>query len=277
MSASRRLQAAYGVARSLAIYYGRPWRFGVMDRFYQRFIRPGDLGFDLGAHVGNRIRSWRSLGARVVAVEPQPAVMRALRMLYGGDPQVTLVEAAVGAQTGRLALDLNLVNPTISTASPAFIARASAAPSFRGQRWSERIDVAALTIDALIAAHGVPRYIKIDIEGHEAEALAGLSHPVHALSVEFVPMARAVAEAAVDRLVALGPYRFNASYGDEMRLLHAGPLSGSEVIRWLRRLGDDGPAGDLYACLESAPLTRADPAPSPARDHPHRSRSAGDR
>jgi FkbM family methyltransferase len=248
------LRTAFGVARSLAIYHGRPWRFAVMDAFYARFVRPGDLCFDLGAHVGNRVRSWRKLGARVVAVEPQPALARTLRLLWGRDAQVRIVEAAVAAREGRLPLHLNLPNPTISTSSSAFIAWATVAPSFRGQAWERRIEVPAVTLDGLIAGHGEPRFVKIDVEGYEAEALAGLSRPLPALSVEFVPMARAVAEAAVARLAALGPYRFNASLGDEMRLLHPAPLDASEVVRWLRTLGDDGPAGDLYACLDPRPL-----------------------
>ena len=78
------MQTGYGVARSLAIYYGRPWRFPVMDAFYARLVRPGDLCFDLGAHVGNRVRSWRRLGAHVVAVEPHPAGPRSATAVRPG-------------------------------------------------------------------------------------------------------------------------------------------------------------------------------------------------
>ena len=49
-----------------------------MDRLYGQFVRPGDLVFDVGAHVGDRIAAFRRLGARVVAVEPQPALVRTL-------------------------------------------------------------------------------------------------------------------------------------------------------------------------------------------------------
>jgi FkbM family methyltransferase len=252
----RRLQAGYGVARSLAIYYGRPWRFRAMDTFYARLIRSGDLCFDLGAHVGNRVRSWRSLGARVVAVEPQPALVRILRLLYGRDREVSVIAAAIGEREGTLTLHLNLANPTISTSSDAFIERARRAPSFRGQQWRERITIPAMTIEALIRIHGVPRFIKIDIEGHEPEALRGLSQPVFGLSIEFVPMTRISTEAALDRLMQLGDYAFNASYGDDMRLLHPAPLSEKDIRGWLRSLGNDGPAGDLYACLDPSRLSR---------------------
>ncbi len=47
-----------------------------MDRLYRQFVRPGDLVFDVGAHVGDRVASFQRIGARVVAVEPQPAMVQ---------------------------------------------------------------------------------------------------------------------------------------------------------------------------------------------------------
>lgn len=247
----------YGVARSLAIYYGRPWAFAAMDRFYARFLGPGDLAFDVGAHVGNRIRSWRRLGARVVAIEPQPALMRVLRLLYGRDAQVTLVGAAIAGRPGALRLHLNPANPTIATASDGFLDAARTAPSFAGQRWQGEVEVPALTLDDLVARHGEPRFIKLDIEGYEAEALAGLSVAPWSLSVEFVPMYRAVVEACVAWLAARCDYAFNATFGDRMRFVHPAPLDADAARRWLAALPADGPAGDLFACREPAVVTPA--------------------
>ena len=90
------LRTARGVARSLRIYYGDRERRAALDRHYGRFVASGDLVFDIGCHVGDRVAAFRRLGARVVAVEPQPALARTLRLIYGRDHAVTVVESAIG-------------------------------------------------------------------------------------------------------------------------------------------------------------------------------------
>src|SRR3954451_21696865 len=98
------LRSARGVFRSLRIYYGDKDRSAAMDRLYARFISPGDLVFDIGAHVGDRVAAFRRVQARVVALEPQPALARTLRLLYGRDPNVTIQAAAVGGRPGFVKL-----------------------------------------------------------------------------------------------------------------------------------------------------------------------------
>ena len=87
--------------RSLEVYYGDAARDAAMDALYARFLKPGELAFDIGSHVGDRIGSFRRLGARVVALEPQPLCARAIRAIYADDGDVTLVEAACGARAGQ--------------------------------------------------------------------------------------------------------------------------------------------------------------------------------
>src|SRR5690606_37855194 len=129
--------------RSLDVYYGDPARERAMDALYARFVRPGEregaLVFDIGAHVGDRIASFRRLGARVVALEPQPLCARAIRALYAGDPQVTLIEAACGDRSGRIALRVNSANPTVSTVSADFIDAADGAGGWEGQVWDAEV------------------------------------------------------------------------------------------------------------------------------------------
>src|SRR5258708_28170613 len=79
--------------RSLDVYYGDAARNAAMDALYARFVRAGDLAFDIGAHVGDRTGNFRRLGARVVALEPQPLCARVIRTIYAGHDSVTLHEA----------------------------------------------------------------------------------------------------------------------------------------------------------------------------------------
>jgi membrane glycosyltransferase len=104
-------EALKGVFRSLRVYHGASAPRAAMDALYGRFIKPGDLVFDVGAHVGDRISSFRRLGARVVALEPQPLLQRALHLIHGRDPAVILLPAAVAAEPGTSTLHIKRATP----------------------------------------------------------------------------------------------------------------------------------------------------------------------
>jgi FkbM family methyltransferase len=243
------LRTVRGILRSLRIYYGNRRHGPAMDRLYARFIAPGDLVFDIGAHVGDRIAAFRRLGARVVAAEPQPALVKTLRLLYGRDPNVAIEATAVGRQAGEVELSVNIDNPTVSTASNDFIAAAAGAPGWEGQTWGKSLRVPLTTIDALVERHGAPAFVKIDVEGFEAEALAGLTKPVAALSFEFTTIQRDVARACIERCTALGYTRFNAALGESQQFVHADWLNAAALTRWLDAQTPDANSGDVYARL----------------------------
>ncbi|MEU3457939.1 FkbM family methyltransferase [Micromonospora sp. NPDC006766] len=246
--------ALSGLRRSLEAYYGDPAREAAMDAFYARFVRPGDLVFDVGAHVGDRLGSFRRLGARVVAVEPQPPCVRVLRALYSADERVTVVEAACGVRPGRVRLQVNSANPTVSTASPHFVQAAAGAGGWEGETWDAEIEVATTTLDRLIAAHGVPAFVKIDVEGFEDAVLAGLSRRLPALSFEFTTVARELAPRCLDRVTGLGFTRFNVALGDEMGLALPRWLPAAQVAAYLRALPHEANSGDVY-CVPEEPVT----------------------
>jgi FkbM family methyltransferase len=239
--------AARGIARSLAIYHRDAARIAAMDRLNAEFCPRGGLAFDIGAHVGDRVASFRRLGARVVAVEPQPAALRALRLMFGRDADVTLVQAAIAAKPGTVSLHINTRNPTVSTVSPDFIAAAREAPGWSAETWDAVIDVPALTLDDLVARHGTPDFVKIDVEGYEAEALAGLGTALPALSFEFTTIQRDNAQRALSRVSELGDYRFNVSLG-ERHLLEWHEWRGvEEMARYLDEVPQTENSGDIYA------------------------------
>ena len=237
------------IGRSLDVYYRDTARNKRMDALNANFVTAGGLAFDIGAHVGDRTGSFLRLRARVVAAEPQPKVHRALRLIHGRNPDVTLMQAAVGAELGELVLHVNSANPTISTASPDLIEAAQRAKEWEGQVWDDRITVPVTTLDAMIAAHGTPDFIKIDVEGHELEVLKGLTRPVPALSFEFTTIQRDVAFACLEALEALAPYRFNFSLGEEHSLRLPMEVSAPQLAKTLRQLPMSANSGDVFAVM----------------------------
>jgi FkbM family methyltransferase len=238
-----------GLLRSLLIYYGNPLRRRQLRSFYAGFIRPGDLCFDLGAHVGNRTGLWAALGARVIALEPQPNLMAYMQRKYGHTPNITLLQEAVGAAAGTAVLHISPRNPTVATLSQQWMAAMKTDRSFAGIDWDERVEVPVTTLDSLIERYGRPDFCKIDIEGYELEALLGLNEPLPMLSFEYIPAAMDTAVACVQRLETLGPYRYNWSIGENQALQQDAWQSAADMIAALRGSLSAGKSGDIHARL----------------------------
>lgn len=244
------LRGFLGLTRSMWIYR-RPGRLRGLVALYRPFVPKSGLVFDVGAHLGDRTRAFRRLGARVVAVEPQPALMGWLERFHARDPDVMLIRQAVGAKPGRAQLALSETHPAVATLSARWReAVAQSHDGFVGVRWSDSVEVMVTTLDDLIERYGRPDFCKIDVEGHELEVLSGLSRPVPSLSLEFVAGALHRSQACIDRLAALGPYRYNAVAGERREFLWADFKDPRVVREWLEAGADGLASGDLYAVLQ---------------------------
>jgi FkbM family methyltransferase len=241
------IRRAGGISRSLVTYYGPVWRRGRMEAFYRRFLRAGDLAFDIGAHVGNRVRVFRRIGARVIAVEPQPDFVAVLQLLYGRDPDVVIEASGVAAGSGEGKLYLSTRTPTVSTFADSWIDDVQTDRRFQRIRWDTVISVPLVSLDELISRHGEPQFCKIDVEGFEHEVLQGLSEPIAALSFEYIPVAIDRATACLERISSLGDYRYRHSRVETHRWADHGWMEPETMIELLSTLPADDRSGDVYA------------------------------
>jgi len=252
-STLQQLRSASGLARSLFIYW-RPGRQRSLKRLYQPFLAPGDIAFDIGAHLGDRSAAFQALGAQVIALEPQPALAKWFQRLLKS-PHITLLTLAVGPTPGHAEIAINVGNPTLSTLATEWrrhVGKRNA--GFQRVRWEETLQVEMTTLDALIERFGEPRFIKIDVEGFEAEVLQGLSCPVAALSMEFVAGMLDVTHACLAEVNRLGDYRFNAIAGEQRQFRFATWLTPEEMASWLAEGAEQLASGDIYACRSDHPL-----------------------
>lgn len=193
-------------------------------------LPPGALAFDVGANVGTWTGMLRSFGCRVVAVEPQPDCLERLRSRYAQDPSVTVVAAAVAESTGEVELYVGRSSEHATT-SRRWIADMTERAGYDPTYWRIAGLVHAVTLDDLIAEFGKPDYVKLDVEGSESRALAGLSEALPLLSFETHGETVDDARACIDRLDGIGTYAFNLTPGDLPTLLWPDWRGRENVLR----------------------------------------------
>ena len=222
-------------------------------KFYRQFVKPGQLVFDVGANMGNRSKIFLELGARVVAFEPQPYCATFLATAFHGNPRYTLLTSALSNQETQLTMHLSKTH-TLSTIDEDWLNRMHEGGRFQDQKWDKHIAVRTTTLDQAIDEHGLPGFIKIDVEGHELNVVQGLSRPVRHLSLEFASESLDRTFLCLDHLDSIGTYRYGLSFSESMCMADTGWLDSAALKRHLLDARNRDPMtwGDVYAKLESS-------------------------
>lgn len=241
------LNQVIGLFKSKAIYYWKPFNRRRLIKFYQPFMEKGDLCFDIGAHIGNRTDAWLALETKVLAIEPQPSCVNYLQKRFGSNPNAIILDQAVGAKTGILPLKISNRHPTVTTLANEKWQRRINLIANNTINWDEEIDIQVVTLDLLIEKYGLPVFCKIDVEGYEAEVLAGLSKAIPNISFEFFNFTPEITLACLKHLDQIGNYVYNWSLGESQKMDLNPWVNSQTLIETIQAFPKKEFSGDIYA------------------------------
>ena len=199
--------------------------------FYATFIRPGNLVFDVGANLGNYAEALRAIGATVVAIEPDPRNLKILRKRLKSK-HVHIEPCALGRTEGTAELHIASDRDDVSTLSDQWAESNEA-------HWRGTVQVQMRTLDSIANVYGIPKFVKVDAEGYDAEVLRGMSFRPQMLSFEFLPRDLRIARECVQ---LLREFSFNFVIEERSRFELNQWVSSEEMLAMLSAL----PAGVLY-------------------------------
>lgn len=123
-------------------------------------------------HEGEDTEFYLSRGFRVVGVEANPVIVPHLRQKFAreiDDGRLTIVDRAVTREPGPVTFAINRKSSVWGSIDPGFIARNS-----RIGAESDFVTVEGVRFADIVSAHGVPYYMKIDIEGMDMACVEDL-------------------------------------------------------------------------------------------------------
>jgi FkbM family methyltransferase len=213
-------------------------------QFYCTFLHQGDLVFDVGANLGNYAEALCAVGATVVAIEPDPRNVRILRKRLKSR-NVYIEPCALGSSEGSADLRIASDRVDISTLSERWAQSQKA-------DWQGTVRVSVQTLDSIANKYGVPKYVKVDAEGYDAEVLRGMSFRPEILSFEFLPDAMEIARECIQMFQG-SAFNFVIEQRSCFELNHW--VNSAEILSALSDLPKTVLYGDVFVTNLPAPVS----------------------
>jgi FkbM family methyltransferase len=216
----------------------------LMRAFYFSLMPKGALVFDIGANVGTMTTIFASLGAQVIAVEPNPDCARHIELTTSRDV-VEVLQAAVGESNGLAELEVSDRKDKMSTLSREWREAVSKGNQDYVGMWNRKVTVPMITLDSLMQRYKLPFYIKIDVEGYEEQVLKGLSRCPPLLSFEFNRLFLEPALRALDNSI-FDSASFNYTLVDPVRFELQNWVEREELKKSILNLRTTSGLGDVF-------------------------------
>jgi FkbM family methyltransferase len=216
-----------------------------MGAFYSQFFQVGDVVFDVGANQGEYAEVFAAEGARVVAVEPNSALITRLKA-FARNADIHPVFAAIGDAPGTALLNV-CSETSFSTLVDPGADWIQESPDYKTVTWTHTQEVPVTTMDLLARDFGEPEYVKIDVEGFEISVLRGMTFRPRYLSFEFGARRK---DASLECLEHLGAreYAFRPIIGREYRFGTPEWMTLADAKDWLMAFSvEQAEYGDMFA------------------------------
>ncbi len=190
--------------------------------------------FDIGMYDGADTAYYLESGHRVVAVEANPDLVAAAGQRFAAEiaaGRLTCVHGAISP--GGEPVELNLSGQDLGSSSLY-------ADRVEERRPVGTVAVPGVTLDQLFETHGIPEYLKVDIEGADRLCILALSREARPPYISFEMGDDA--EELIDHLESVGYGRFKVINQVSFRELANRRHLGDRVARRVMRcLGFDRP------------------------------------
>jgi FkbM family methyltransferase len=144
-----------------------------------------DLIYDVGMNIAEDTRYYLAKGFRVIAIEANPLMVEKANERYAAeirDGRLTVIPVAVGKYAGCITFFVCDSMSALSTTVPSLVELHK-----RSGAVFREVVVNAVPFADILRVHGVPHYLKVDIEGCDLlclKALAGFVERPSCVSVE---------------------------------------------------------------------------------------------
>lgn len=210
----------------------------VEPNFYKKLMRShpakNNLIFDVGANIGSKSRVFSKLAKKVIAFEPSEKLFFSLRKKFE-NTNVIIYNYALGERISTADFYIVESNEAYNSLNKKHIEETATTRGIASLQTVKHEKVKVEMLENFIAKYGIPKYIKIDVEGYELEVLKGLKTPAPLISLEAnLPEFIGESIECLNYLDAISAKRYVYNFSVSNKFLKERFLNKSEAIDFLR-------------------------------------------